>query len=101
MEDAEKAFVRAVSADHTNVNAITGLAEVAFERARYEDALQYARQAAKLGPNSADAHRVLGDAYFKLLRYRDALAEYEAAAKLAPKDAHIQDRLRQVQVKIN
>lgn len=100
LDDAEAAFNRAVAADHTNAVAITGLAEVAFERARYEDALQYARQAAKLAPRSAEAHRLMGDAYFKLLRYRDAEAEYRAAQKLVPNDEKTANRLRLLETKI-
>lgn len=100
LDDAEKAFNRAISADHTNAEAVTGLAQVAFERARYEDALQYARQGAKLAPKSAAARLVLGDAYFKLLRYRDALVEYELARRLAPSDPSVTNRLRQLESKL-
>ncbi|MCG5054406.1 MAG: protein kinase [Myxococcales bacterium] len=99
LDAAEQAFSQAVALDHTNARAVTGLAEVSFERARYEDALQYARRAARLAPNSPDARRVMGDAYFKLLRYRDALGEYRAAAQLAPHDEGIAGRVRQAETK--
>lgn len=100
LENAEKAFNRAIAADPNNATALQGLAEVCFERSRYEDALQYARFAAKLSPKSASAQKLLGDANFKLLRYSEALAAYKAATMLAPKDAVIADRLAQAQAKI-
>jgi len=100
LEGAEKAFNRAIAADPNNAVAMQGLAEVCFERSRYEDALQYSRFAAKLSPKSASAQKLLGDANFKLLRYSEAVAAYRAATMLAPKDAVIADRLAQAQAKI-
>src|SRR5262249_56151750 len=69
LADAEEAFTKAVRADSTNAVAVGGLAEVAFERARYSEALDYARRASHLAPKSPKYLVATGDAYFKLLRY--------------------------------
>ena len=66
---------------------------MAFEHARYAEALDYARRASRLAPQSSRYLVVLGDAYFKLLRYDDAQATYQKAHALAPKDDAIKSRL--------
>jgi serine/threonine protein kinase/tetratricopeptide (TPR) repeat protein len=100
LSDAEAAFTKAVRADSTNAVAVGGLAEVAFERARYSDALDYARRASRLAPRSPRYLVATGDAYFKLLRYDDALASYDKAATLAPRDAAIKSRVERVRAKM-
>ncbi|HEY2728891.1 MAG TPA: protein kinase [Polyangia bacterium] len=100
LTDAEGAFTKAVRADSTNAVAVGGLAEVAFERARYSEALDYARRAARLAPKIPKYLVATGDAYFKLLRYDEALASYDKAATLAPRDAAIKSRLDRVRSKM-
>jgi serine/threonine protein kinase/tetratricopeptide (TPR) repeat protein len=100
LADAEEAFNRAIRADSTNPIAVGGLAEVAFEHARYAEALDYARRASRLAPSSSRYLVVLGDSYFKLLRYDDAQATYQKARALAPKDDGIKSRLERVQAKL-
>ncbi len=58
---AQLAFQRAVNADPTNPDALYGMAEVAFENARYTDALDYGRRAVRLQPKSPRHHVVVGD----------------------------------------
>jgi Flp pilus assembly protein TadD len=89
-----------VRADSTNAVAVGGLAEVAFERARYSEALDYARRAARLAPKNPKYLVETGDAYFKLLRYDEALASYDKASALAPRDAAIKNRLERVRAKM-
>jgi tetratricopeptide (TPR) repeat protein len=100
LSEAEDAFNRAIRADSTNPIAVGGLAEVAFEHARYAEALDYARRASRLAPQSSKYLVVLGDAYFKLLRYDEAQATYQKARALAPKDDGIKSRLERVQAKL-
>jgi len=97
---AQDAFDRAVRADPANPEAVAGLAEVAFENARYVDALDYARRAVALRPKTARYHVILGDAYFKLLRYDKALASYQRARALSPKDDGVSARIVRVQAKL-
>jgi tetratricopeptide (TPR) repeat protein len=97
---AQVAFDRAVRADASNPDAVAGLAEVAFENARYTEALDYGRRAARLQPKAAKHHVVVGDAYFKLLRYDEALAAYQRALAITPNDEGIKARLGRVKVRL-
>jgi tetratricopeptide (TPR) repeat protein len=96
LHKAQAAFDRAVRADASNPEAFAGLAEVAFENARYSDALDYGRRAVHLRGRVARYHVVVGDSYFKLFRYDEALAAYRRAAALSPRDSGIQERIGRV-----
>ena len=80
--------------------AIAGLAEVAFERSRYTEALDYARRAAQQAPRSPRYLMLLGDAYFKLLRFADAQTAYEKALKIAPNNEVVRSRVERVRAKM-
>jgi cytochrome c-type biogenesis protein CcmH/NrfG len=97
---AEAAFNRALEADPGNVAAIGGLAEVAFERSRYTEALDYARRAAQQAPRAPKYLMLLGDAYFKLLRFADAQKAYEKALKIAPNNEVVRSRMERVRAKM-
>lgn len=97
---AQSAFDRAVRADASNPEAVAGLAEVAFENARYTEALDYGRRAARLQPRAAKHHIVVGDAYFKLLRYDEAHAAYLRALALSPNDEGVKARLGRVKARL-
>ena len=97
---AQVAFDRAVHADPTNPDAVAGLAEVAFENARYTDALDYGRRAVRIQPRAPRYQIVVGDAYFKLLRYDEALAAYQRALSQAPGDSGIKARIGRVKARL-
>jgi tetratricopeptide (TPR) repeat protein len=97
---AQVAFDRAVRADATNPEAVAGLAEVAFENARYSEALDYGRRAVHLHARVPRYHVVVGDSYFKLFRYDEALAAYRRAAALAPQDGGIRERIGRVMARL-
>jgi tetratricopeptide (TPR) repeat protein len=97
---AQVAFDRAVRADPTNPDAVAGLAEVAFENARYTDALDYGRRAVRIQPRAPRYQIVVGDAYFKLLRYDEALAAYQRALSQAPGDSGIKARIDRVKARL-
>jgi tetratricopeptide (TPR) repeat protein/tRNA A-37 threonylcarbamoyl transferase component Bud32 len=97
---AQEAFDRAVRTDPSNPDVVAGLAEVAFENARYVDALDYARRAVALRPKTPRYHVILGDSYFKLLRYQKALASYQHALALSPKDEGVNARIARTQAKL-
>jgi tetratricopeptide (TPR) repeat protein len=97
---ARPAFDRAVRADASNPDAVAGLAEVAFENARYTEALDYGRRAARLQPKVAKHHVVVGDAYFKLLRYDEAQAAYRRALAITPNDEGVKARLGRVKARL-
>jgi serine/threonine protein kinase/tetratricopeptide (TPR) repeat protein len=97
---AQAAFQRAVNADPTNPDALFGMAEVAFENARYTDALDYGRKAVRLQPKNPRYQVVVGDSYFKLLRHEEARNAYKRAQALAPKDSGIAARLERVEARL-
>ncbi len=97
---AENSFNRAVRADASNPEALAGLAEVAFERARYSEALDYGRRAVRRDPQKPRYQVVMGDAYFKLLRYDEAASAYERALRLSPGDTGTKARLERVRAKL-
>jgi tetratricopeptide (TPR) repeat protein len=99
LDEADNAFRKAVRADSLNPVAVGGMAEVAFERARYTEALDFGRRAARLAPRSPHYLVVVGDAYFKLLRFDDARAAYERALSLAPRDELLQARIQRVKAR--
>jgi tetratricopeptide (TPR) repeat protein len=100
LDRAQDAFDRAVRADPANPEAVAGLAEVAFERARYVEALDYARRAVAFRPKTPHYQVILGDAYFKLLRYDEALASYQRASRLSPQDEGVKARIARAQAKL-
>jgi serine/threonine protein kinase/tetratricopeptide (TPR) repeat protein len=97
---AQVAFDRAVRADASNPDAVAGLAEVAFESARYTEALDYGRRAVHLQPKTSRNHILVGDAYFKLLRYDEAQAAYKRAQAIMPNDEGIKARLGRVKARL-
>jgi tetratricopeptide (TPR) repeat protein/tRNA A-37 threonylcarbamoyl transferase component Bud32 len=100
LDEAETGFRKAVRADSLNPVAVGGLAEVAFERARYTEALDFARRASKLAPRSPRYLTIIGDSYFKLLRFDDARTAYERALVLAPRDDLLQNRMQRVKARL-
>ena len=55
--------------------ALTGLAEVAFQRSQYPEAVRLGQRAVEAGGGVA-AKMVLGNSYFKLGKYDDAILQY-------------------------
>jgi serine/threonine protein kinase len=55
--------------------ALTGLAEVAFQRGQYPEAVRLAHRAVEAS-GGVSARMVLGNSYFKLGKYDEAIAEY-------------------------
>lgn len=101
LADAETAFSQAVRADPLDGAAVGGMAQVAFERARYVEALDFARRATRLAPKAAGGHLVLGDAYFRLLRFSEALNAYQTAEKLlGPKTPQVAARIERVKARL-
>ncbi len=100
IQRAKTEFEVAVDADPRNASAIGGLAEVAFERARYDDALRMARKATRLSPRNSKYLLLVGDSSFKLARYPDALKAYQRAQALDPSDAEVSARLSRMSARL-
>lgn len=62
-------------------SALTGLAEVAFQRGTYPEAVRLGRRAVEAGGGVA-AKMVLGNSYFKLGKYDDAINEYREVLRV-------------------
>ncbi|MDB4968046.1 MAG: Anaphase-promoting complex, cyclosome, subunit 3, partial [Myxococcales bacterium] len=57
-------------------SALTGLAEVAFQRGSYPEAVRLGHRAVESG-GGVTAKMILGNSYFKLGKYDEAIAEYQ------------------------
>jgi len=94
---AETAFRAAIAADPRNAEGYGGLAEVSFEKARYEEAVQWAMQAVRRAPKVARYHALLGDSYFKLFRSAEAANSYRTALSLDPNNREVALHLKQAE----
>jgi tetratricopeptide (TPR) repeat protein len=97
-QQAEALYNRALEADPRNVDALDGLASIAFRRSRYAESAKRLERAVKLGPRKASRWRLLGDAYFKTLRYSDARKAYRRALDLG--DPEAAGRLKKLESKL-
>jgi tetratricopeptide (TPR) repeat protein len=79
--EAEALFARAQASGLERGAALTGLAEVAFQRGNYLESVRLGRRAVDSGGGVA-AKMVLGNSYFKLKKYDDAIAEYREVLKV-------------------
>jgi tetratricopeptide (TPR) repeat protein len=85
-----KAIDSGPAADDGHYSALVNLSILLLlghDRARLEEGFSCAQRAAKLQPDSADAHFLAGKALFKLGRLREASPELTRAAKLNPDDS--------------
>jgi serine/threonine protein kinase len=87
LEEARRRFDLALKRDPSRAEAALGLAAVAFQRARYDEAARFAQRAVRLDRRLTAAHLMLGDAYAKLMRKSDALASWRRALSLDPENA--------------
>jgi len=80
--EAEKHFHRALAASPGSAPALSGLAEVHFDRYEYGEAKKYAKRATNAAPNGARYWVQLGDAHYKLSDYRAARTAWDEAVRL-------------------
>ncbi|HEY1585633.1 MAG TPA: protein kinase [Polyangia bacterium] len=73
--EAEDLYNRVRATGLERGSALTGLAEVAFQRGQYPEAVRAAHRAVESGGGVA-AKMVLGNSYFKLGKYDEAILEY-------------------------
>ncbi len=84
LAEAEAAANRAYLLDPANALALAFYAEVLLDQQKWDQALEYAKQAVERDPNSMDAHRVYATVLETVQQYRDAISEYQRASELAP-----------------
>ncbi len=73
--------------------AATGLAEVAFQRAKYDEAARIARRAIAVGGGSP-ARMVLGNASFRMKLFDEAIEQYQEVLKTDPRNQEAKSNLR-------
>ncbi len=81
-EKARLYFNNALSRTPTNGTILEHYVAVLIQMHRFAEAIPYAQQAVRLGPNSADAHALLGYAYFNSEKTKEAIREWEKALAL-------------------
>jgi tetratricopeptide (TPR) repeat protein len=73
--EAEEIYNRVRASGLERGTSLTGLAEVAFQRGSYPEAVRLGHRAVEAGGGVA-AGMVLGNSYFKLGKYDEAILEY-------------------------
>jgi tetratricopeptide (TPR) repeat protein len=96
---AEGSFQKALAAYPRNAAALSGLAKIYFDKAKYSRAANYAKKAVRAAPGNADYRIQAGDAYYKLYRYEDALKHYQKAEALGHGGAA--KRVKKTQAKVD
>jgi arylsulfatase A-like enzyme/Tfp pilus assembly protein PilF len=82
LPEATKEFQSALLADSNNFPANLLLGRLLLKQEKPADALPYLRKAAKLRPDSIDAHGILADAYTELGQEANARREYAEAQRI-------------------
>ncbi|HEY6119444.1 MAG TPA: tetratricopeptide repeat protein, partial [Pyrinomonadaceae bacterium] len=72
-----------------STSILLALAIARFNEKQYDAAIDSARKALLIDPQSADAHQMLGKSYFMLGDVTKAISELESAVKLAPDDIEV------------
>jgi tetratricopeptide (TPR) repeat protein len=85
-EEARTAFDKLVAQPRAPGSAYLGLAKVAFQKGKYEEAAKWSRQGARAsaGPTAVDAWLLLGDALYRLNQHKEAQAAYNEAVRRDP-----------------
>jgi tetratricopeptide (TPR) repeat protein len=84
LAQARERFLAAVRADPGHAPAVTALATVEFEEARYARTVELAKRALSMDRRQVAAQLLVGDAYYKLLRYDDARMAWQRVLELEP-----------------
>jgi Tfp pilus assembly protein PilF len=82
-DDARAAFSRLLAEPRPPDGAYLGLARVAFQQGKYDEAIKLSRQGVRAG-GGAEAWVLLGDVHYRQQRFREARDAYREALKKAP-----------------
>jgi serine/threonine protein kinase len=97
---ASASFKKALELDPRNVEAVTGLGEVALQQGLYKDALVQLKKAAKLAPKSARVHTLLGEAYLNSGNSSLAAASFKKALQLDPDSSRARNGFNEASARI-
>ena len=89
IEEAEKAYRRAIQERPTFTLALLNLGRVLSAEKKYEEAIEALAEAVKSSPTSADANFLLGEAYLQIKKGSKAVPYLNEAARLGKADAHL------------
>ena len=89
IEEAEKAYRRAIQERPTFTLALLNLGRVLSAEKKYEEAIEALAEAVKSSPTSADANFLLGEAYLQIKKGSKAVPYLNEAARLGKPDAHL------------
>ena len=81
---AREYYQKASQVEPNNVDAILGLAFVAFHRDQYDNALDQYQRAVNIDSNRAEIYRLLGDTYRKIGQGQIAVKNYKQFLELSP-----------------
>ncbi|MFN0128512.1 MAG: tetratricopeptide repeat protein [Verrucomicrobiales bacterium] len=84
VDEAERAYQRALTLDRKNAEAMVGLAWVCHSRHEFEEGNIWAGNALVLNPHLSRAHALLGDAAVEVGVYDKAFEHYQEALDLLP-----------------
>lgn len=85
---AREYYQKATQVAPDNVDAILGLAYVAFHRDQYDNALDQYQRAANIDPNRSEIYRLLGDTYRKIGQGQIAIKNYKQYLELSPNSSY-------------
>jgi serine/threonine protein kinase len=95
-DEARAAFEKLLVVKQAKGVALAGLAKIAFQEKDYKQAVERAKESARLG-GGVEARVLLGDAYFKLEKFEEAKKAYTDALKLDPNNRVAGQGLRLVE----
>ncbi len=84
VDDAEKAYLRALAERATFLPALVNLGKLRIARKNFDGAIETLTKAVEAHPTSADAQLYLGEAYLQIKRGSKAVVHFNEAIKLDP-----------------
>jgi len=89
VEEAEKAYRRAIQERPTFTLALLNLGRLLSAQKKFEAAIESLAQAVNASPTSADANFLLGEAYLQIKKGSKAVPYLTEAARLGKPEAHL------------
>jgi serine/threonine protein kinase len=81
---AAASFKKASELDPKNVNAVTGMGEIALRQGLFGDAIAHLKRAARMAPKSSRVYTLLGEAYLNSGQNAVAAENFKKALQLDP-----------------
>jgi tetratricopeptide (TPR) repeat protein len=88
-DEAEKAYLAALEAKPSYVQALMHLAKLRASQKRFDQAIEPLTRAVELRPQSAEANLMLGEAYLQIKKGSKAIPYLDEAARLGRPEAHL------------